>query len=148
MTYNLNTTLTKDANVLHSDPNDNSFLAFLDMTSHIKISVMVILHLWPQPIVFTAFRSEVDALSDNVPFVASVQSNEGLNGDFEIVGFEVGSKEGNFDGTLRGALVGLCPRRAKDLAVSSLHTIISLSIKVEFRVTKVLDPRYLYKVYN
>ena len=108
--------------------------------------MIVILHLLPQPTVFTALVREVDALLDKVPSVTTVQNEGDFVGDLEIEGlnvvdgFDVGTKVGNFDGTLLGEAVGLWPKAAKDLTVPSLHTRISLKIKVEFRVANVLDP--------
>jgi len=75
--------------------------------------VIVVLHLLPHPTVLTAFRRDEDAPSDNVATVVTVQKEGDFVGDFEIVGLKVevgiavGTKVGNFDGTLLGAEVGL-----------------------------------------
>ena len=55
-------------------------------------------------------------------------------------GLRVGTNDGNLDGTLRGAMVGLEPNREETLIVSSLQTKTSLIMNDDSSEAKVFDP--------
>ena len=74
--------------------------------------MIVTLHFSAHPMVLIAFCREEDVLLDNVA-KAVLEQNEGdFVGYLDIVGLEVndglavGTKDGNLDGTLLGAMVG------------------------------------------